>query len=66
MSLERRKEVLRLATEHDLLIIEDDPYYYLQFGERLPSLFSLCTDARVIRYARFSYVYTYIVFSLIF
>lgn len=49
MSVERRKEVLRLATAHDLLVIEDDPYYYLQFEERLPSLFSLCTDGRVIR-----------------
>lgn len=49
MSVERRKEVLRLATVHDLLVIEDDPYYYLQFEERLPSLFSLCTDGRVIR-----------------
>jgi hypothetical protein len=52
LSLERRKQLLRLATEHDLLIIEDDPYYYLQFGDRLPSLFSMCTDGRVIRCAK--------------
>jgi hypothetical protein len=52
LSLERRKQLLRLATEHDLLIIEDDPYYYLQFGDRLPSLFSMCTDGRVIRWAK--------------
>lgn len=32
-SLERRKEVLQLAREHDFLIFEDDPYYYLYFGD---------------------------------
>ncbi|KAF5374497.1 hypothetical protein D9615_009113 [Tricholomella constricta] len=40
---ERRKEVLQLAREHDFLILEDDPYYYLYYGEavRPPSYFSL-------------------------
>eukprot|EP01134_Creolimax_fragrantissima_P005789 CFRG5789T1 len=50
LTLERRKELLSLASKHNLLIIEDDPYYYLQFTkERCTSLFSLCTDGRVIR-----------------
>jgi tryptophan aminotransferase len=42
-ALERRKEVLKLAREHDFLIIEDDPYYYLYFGEteRPASYFAL-------------------------
>ncbi|KAJ1308240.1 hypothetical protein OPQ81_003955 [Rhizoctonia solani] len=36
--LERRKEVLKLAEEHDFLILEDDPYYYLYFGSaEMPS-----------------------------
>ncbi|KAH7344180.1 TdiD protein [Rhizoctonia solani] len=41
--LERRKEVLKLAEEHDFLILEDDPYYYLYFGsaERPPSYLNL-------------------------
>ncbi|KAL0576846.1 hypothetical protein V5O48_005143 [Marasmius crinis-equi] len=40
---ERRAEVLRLAREHDFLILEDDPYYYLYYGDtpRPPSYFSL-------------------------
>ncbi|CAE6439382.1 unnamed protein product [Rhizoctonia solani] len=41
--LDRRKEVLKLAEEHDFLILEDDPYYYLYFGsaERAPSYLTL-------------------------
>ena len=27
---DRRREIYNLAVEHDMLIIEDDPYYYLQ------------------------------------
>ena len=39
----RRREVLALAREHDFLILEDDPYYYLYFGAaaRPPSYFAL-------------------------
>jgi len=42
-SLQRRKEVLSLAREHDFLILEDDPYYYLYYGKapRPPSYFTL-------------------------
>ncbi|KAF9037710.1 PLP-dependent transferase [Panaeolus papilionaceus] len=42
-TLERRKEVLKLAREHNFLILEDDPYYYLYYGEaaRPPSYFHL-------------------------
>ena len=28
--LERRRTIYRIAQQHQLLIIEDDPYYYLQ------------------------------------
>lgn len=31
-SLERRKEIYEVAGRHDLYIIEDDPYYYIQLG----------------------------------
>ncbi len=43
LSLERRKRVLELAVEHETLIVEDDPYGDLYFGEKPPpSLLSLC------------------------
>lgn len=42
-TLARRREVLQLAREHDLLIMEDDPYYYLFYdtGPRAPSYFAM-------------------------
>ncbi|KAH8822857.1 TdiD protein [Flagelloscypha sp. PMI_526] len=42
-TLDRRKEVLALAREFDLLLLEDDPYFFLYYGkaERYPSYFSL-------------------------
>jgi len=51
VSLERRKEVYKIAQEYDLLILEDDPYYFLQFSEEfLPSFLSLDVDGRVLRF----------------
>lgn len=42
LSLDRRHRLLAIAEEYDLLIIEDDPYYFLQFeGDKVPSLFEL-------------------------
>lgn len=55
-TLERRKEVLQLSREHSFIILEDDPYFYLYYGEapRYPSYFSLERDqpevGRVIRF----------------
>ncbi|KAJ7683649.1 TdiD protein [Mycena rosella] len=42
-TLDRRREVLQLAREHDFLIMEDDPYFYLFYGsgERAPSYFAM-------------------------
>ncbi|KAA1477143.1 PLP-dependent transferase [Dentipellis sp. KUC8613] len=42
-TVERRLEVLELSRQHDFLIFEDDPYYYLYYGKaaRPPSYFSL-------------------------
>ncbi|KAI9315506.1 pyridoxal phosphate-dependent transferase [Dichotomocladium elegans] len=49
-SLERKKKTYALCQKYDLMIIEDDPYYYLQFSEkRIPSYFSMDVDGRVIR-----------------
>ncbi|KAJ8088441.1 hypothetical protein PM082_022514 [Marasmius tenuissimus] len=40
---ERKIEVLKLAQEHDFLILEDDPYYYLYYADtpQPPSYFAL-------------------------
>ncbi len=49
ISLQRRKELLRLASEYDFLILEDNPYGELAFsGDRVPHLRSLDTEDRVI------------------
>ncbi|KAK1222005.1 hypothetical protein PQX77_015184 [Marasmius sp. AFHP31] len=56
VSLSRRKEVLKLAREHNFIILEDDPYFYLYYGtaERPPSYFSLEREepevGRVVRF----------------
>jgi len=57
LPLERRKEILQLCSDYNLILLEDDPYFYLQFEEkhlRPPSLFSLDTEGRVIRFDSFS------------
>ncbi|KAF9812464.1 hypothetical protein IEO21_06182 [Rhodonia placenta] len=42
-TLDRRQEVLALAREYDFIILEDDPYYYLYYGDapRYLSYFTL-------------------------
>jgi DNA-binding transcriptional MocR family regulator len=32
MSLERRKQVYSIARQHNVLIVEDDPYYFIQYS----------------------------------
>lgn len=55
LSLERKKHIYSIAQTHNLIIIEDDPYYYLQYSMvRTPSFLSLDTDGRVIRCDSFS------------
>lgn len=45
MSLERRRRVLELAVQHNTLIVEDDPYGDLYFGDAPPpSLLALCAQ----------------------
>jgi len=42
LSTERRRRIVELAREHDLLVLEDDPYGLVRFeGEPLPSLLEL-------------------------
>ncbi|MGA7434806.1 MAG: PLP-dependent aminotransferase family protein [Solirubrobacterales bacterium] len=42
LSLERRKRLVALARQHEILVIEDNPYGLLRYeGETLPTLYSL-------------------------
>jgi 2-aminoadipate transaminase len=55
MSLERRKRLMELASEYNLLIVEDDPYGEIRFeGESLPSLLALAGKERVVALRTFS------------
>lgn len=63
-TLSRRLEILRLARKYNFIIFEDDPYWYLYYGDapRPPSYFSLerSTDGdigRVIRFESFSKIF---------
>ncbi|XP_042858690.1 kynurenine/alpha-aminoadipate aminotransferase, mitochondrial-like [Penaeus japonicus] len=56
-SEERRREIYKTACEYNLLILEDDPYYFLQFmdEEKFPSSYlRLDTEGRVLRFDSFS------------
>lgn len=45
LSLERRKKVLELAVQHNVLVVEDDPYGDLYFGDAPPpSLLALSSQ----------------------
>jgi len=55
MSLLRRKEILEIAREFNVLILEDNPYDKLRFeGEPLPSIYSLDKEGYVISLGTFS------------
>ncbi|PSS31065.1 hypothetical protein PHLCEN_2v2397 [Hermanssonia centrifuga] len=63
LNADRRKKVYELAQRFDLIIIEDDPYYYLQYSEEessgtpsklMPSFLSMDIDGRVLRVDSFS------------
>jgi len=57
LSADRRKKIYDLCCEHNLLVLEDDPYFYLQFqkgADRPPSFLSLDTQGRVVRFDSFS------------
>ncbi|XP_026534670.1 kynurenine/alpha-aminoadipate aminotransferase, mitochondrial isoform X2 [Notechis scutatus] len=55
LTTERKKEIYQLARQYDFLIIEDDPYYFLQFNKPwAPTFLSMDIDGRVIRTDSFS------------
>jgi DNA-binding transcriptional MocR family regulator len=56
-SLEVRRRLVDLAREHELLLLEDDPYALVRFeGEPLPSLFELGEGEGVVHTSSFSKV----------
>ena len=55
LSLERRKEILRISHKYNVPIIEDDPYGEIRFeGEKLPSLVEMDDIGNVIALRTFS------------
>ncbi len=61
MPISRKREVYAVARRHSLLIIEDDPYYALQFSDDAAdepnrSFYSIDVDGRVLRLDSFSKV----------
>lgn len=57
MSLARRQGLFDVCQKHDLIILEDDPYFHLQLSkqkEKLLSLLDFDTDGRVLRIESFS------------
>ncbi len=59
LSVERRKELVRIAEEHDVLVLEDDPYQLVRLdgSEPPPTLQSLAPH-RVVRLDSFSKIFT--------
>ncbi len=57
MNLERRKHLIEISEEYDILLVEDDPYGELRYsGEPLPILKSLDRNHNVIYLGTFSKV----------
>ncbi|KAI0797535.1 L-tyrosine:2-oxoglutarate aminotransferase [Abortiporus biennis] len=68
LNLERRRKIYELCQRFDIIIIEDDPYYYLQYDpidedepvspdtpfQFIPSFLSMDVDGRVLRVDSFS------------
>ncbi len=55
MSLARRKELLEIASEYDMIIVEDVPYRWLRYsGEEPPMIGAMDTEGRVVNLFTFS------------
>ena len=55
MSLARRRRLVELAEEYDVVVLEDTPYRELRYeGERLPTIASLDPNGRVVHLGSFS------------
>ena len=55
LSEAKRRRLIEIAEQHDILVLEDDPYGRLRFeGQSLPGLFELAPAGRVIFTSSFS------------
>ena len=55
MSVERRRRIVELANQYDVLVLEDNPYRELRFdNQEMPSIKSFDTQGRVILLGTFS------------
>lgn len=55
LSGERRKKLLEIADQYDLILFEDDPYGHLRYeGEHESTIFSMDTSGRVVYACSFS------------
>jgi DNA-binding transcriptional MocR family regulator len=59
LSMERRKHLVALAEEHDLLVLEDDPYQLVRLdGSQPPATLQSMAPQRVVRLDSFSKIFT--------
>ncbi|MEJ9233373.1 PLP-dependent aminotransferase family protein [Peribacillus butanolivorans] len=59
LNLQRRKRMIELANQYDVLIIEDNPYGAIRFaGEDIPPVKHFDTENRVIYMSTFSKIFT--------
>ncbi|XP_071951457.1 kynurenine/alpha-aminoadipate aminotransferase, mitochondrial-like isoform X2 [Antedon mediterranea] len=57
LPLDRKRQIYEIAQQYNFIILEDDPYYFLQFNKpKVPSFLSLDVDGRVLRFDSFSKV----------
>ncbi len=55
LSLPRRRRLIELANQYEVLVVEDSPYRELRYdGEHIPTLKSLDTQGRVVHLGSFS------------
>src|SRR5437764_4971314 len=55
LSAERRRRIVELAREHELLVLEDDPYGLVRYeGEPLPTMFELAGGEQIAYCSSFS------------
>lgn len=54
VALDTRRELLALASRHDLLLLEDSPYRLVSHGERVPTLKALDRERRVVHIGSFA------------
>ncbi|MEH7379033.1 PLP-dependent aminotransferase family protein [Bacillus sp. JJ1533] len=59
LKLERRKRMIELANQYNVLVVEDNPYGAIRFaGKELPPVKHFDTDGRVIYLSTFSKIFT--------